>query len=159
MDLPSERKSIGSRWVYKVKLNSDGSIEHFKARLVVKGYSQIFGIDYEETFAPVTQYDSFRLILALAAHLNLELAQADVKSAFLHRNLKEDIWILSPPGISLSGKILRVKKLLYGLKQAPNESYNKLSSVLVEKGVYSNPFRSLWFYLLYNTNYTCCLCR
>jgi hypothetical protein len=72
--------------VYKVKLNSDGSIERFKSRLVVKGYSQISGI--EETFAPVTLYDSFRLIRALAAHYNLELAQADVKYAFLHRNLE-----------------------------------------------------------------------
>jgi hypothetical protein len=72
-DLPSERKSIDSRWVYKVKLNLDGSVEHFKAWLVVKGYSQIFAIDDEEMFAPVTRYDTFCLILALAAYHNLEL--------------------------------------------------------------------------------------
>jgi hypothetical protein len=105
-DLPPEKKGIGSRWVYKVKLTSDGSIKHFKARLVVKGYSQIPGIDYEETFVPVTQSDSFRLILALAGHHNLELAQVYVKFAFLLRNLKEDIWMLPPPSIGLSGKIL-----------------------------------------------------
>jgi hypothetical protein len=139
-DLPPERKGIGSRWVYKIKLNSDSSIECFKARLVVKGYYQISGIDYEETFVLVTRYDSFRLILALAAHHNLELAQADVKSAFLHCNLKEDIWMLPPPGIGLSGKILRLKKSLYGLKQAPNEWYDKLSSVLVEKGFIATHF-------------------
>jgi hypothetical protein len=132
-DLPPEQKGIGSRWVYKVKLNSDSSIECFKARLMVKGYSQISGIDYEETFVPVTWYDSFRLILALAAHHNLELVQADIKSAFPYRNLKEDIWMLPPPGIGLSGKSLCLKKSLYGHKQAPNKWYDKLSSVLLEK--------------------------
>jgi hypothetical protein len=77
---------------------------------------------------------------SLAAHHNLELAQADVKSAFLHGNLKEDIWMLPPPGIGLSGKILHLKKSLYGLKQAPNEWYDKLSSVLVEKGFIATHF-------------------
>jgi hypothetical protein len=107
---------------------------------VVKGYSQISRIDYEETFVPVTRYDSFHLILALAAHYNLELAQVDVKSAFLHGNLKEDIWMLPPPGIGLSSKILHLKKSLYGLKQAPNKWYDKLSSVLVEKGFIATHF-------------------
>jgi hypothetical protein len=139
-DLPIGRKGIGSRWVYKVKLNADGSIERFKAWLVVKGYSQISGIDYDETFAPVTRYDSFRLITALAALYNLELAQADVKSAFLYGELKEEIWMLPPPGIGLQGKILRLKKALYGLKQAPNEWYEKLSSVLAEQGFISTHF-------------------
>jgi hypothetical protein len=119
---------------------------------VVKGYSQISGIDYEETFAPVTRYDSFRPILALAAHYNLELAQADVKSAFLRGNLKEDIWMLPPPDIGLSGKILRLKKSLYGLKQAPNEWHDKLPSVLVETGFVVTHFDPCIFYLPYNTN-------
>jgi hypothetical protein len=73
---------------------------------VVKGYSQLSGIDYEETLALVTRYDSFHLILALAAYQNLELVQVDLKSAILHGNLKEEIWMLPPPGIGLSGKIL-----------------------------------------------------
>jgi hypothetical protein len=122
------------RWVYKIKLNADGSIERFKARLVVKGYSQLSGIDYDETFAPMTWYNSFQLITALAALYCLELTQTDVKTAFLYGELNEEIWILPPPDIGLQGKILRLKKALYGLKQAPNEWYKKPSSVLAEQG-------------------------
>jgi hypothetical protein len=139
-DLPIGRKGIGSHWVYKVKLKTDGSIQCFKAWLVVKSYPQISGIDYNETFVPVTRYNSFRLITALAILYNLELAQADVRSAFLYGELKEEIWMLPPPGIGLQGKILRLKKALYGLKQAPNEWYEKLSSVLVEQGFISTHF-------------------
>ena len=117
--VPKGRKLIGSRWVFKTKLNPDGSIERFKARIVVKGYSQISGIDYTETFAPVMRYDSLHLILALAAQLGLSLWQADIKTAFLNGDLKEEIWMLPPPGISLDGMALRLHKALYGLKQAP----------------------------------------
>jgi hypothetical protein len=139
-DLHPEKQGIGSRWVYTVKLNLDGCIECFKAQLVVKSYLPIFGIDYEETFVLVTWYDSFCLILALTAHHNLELAQVDVKSAFLHGNPKEDILILPPPAISLLGKVLCLKKSLYGLKQAPTEWSDKLLSVLVEKGFIATHF-------------------
>jgi hypothetical protein len=93
----------------------------------------------------MTRYDSFRLILAIVAHHKLELAQADVKFASLHRNLKENIWMLPPPGVGLSGKILRHKKSLYGLKQAPNEWYDKLSFVLVEKEFIATHFHPCIF--------------
>ena len=115
-DLPNERKPINSKWVFTVKLNSDGSVERYKARLVVKGYSQIAGIDYEETFAPVTRYDSLRLIMALAVNLGLFLEQLDIKTAFLNEDLDEEIWMIPPPGIGLEGKTLLLKKALYGLK-------------------------------------------
>src|SRR5258706_3660095 len=133
-DLPSGRKAINSRWVFKVKLNADGSIERYKARLVVKGYSQLAGIDYEETFAPVTRYDSLCLVIALAVNLGLVLEQLDIKTAFLNGELKEEIWMTPPPGIGLDGKVLLLKKALYGLKQAPLTWYEKLSSVLAQMG-------------------------
>ena len=87
-DLPKERKAINSRWVFTVKLNSDGFVERYKARLVVKGYSQVAGIDYEEIFAPVTRYDSLRLVIALAVNLGLLLEQLDIKTAFLNEDRK-----------------------------------------------------------------------
>src|SRR5258705_8186489 len=82
-DLPSGRKAINSQWVFKVKLNADGSIERYKARLVIKGYSQLASIDYEETFAPVTKYNSLCVVIALAVNLSLVLEQLDIKIAFL----------------------------------------------------------------------------
>ena len=87
-DLPSGWKAINSRWVFKVKLNADGLIEYYKARLVIKGYLQLAGIDYEETFSPVTTYDSLRLIIALAVNLGLVLEQLDIKTAFFNSKLK-----------------------------------------------------------------------
>jgi len=95
-DLPVGRKLVGSRWVFKVKRNSDGSVERFKARIVAKGYSQVEGLDYDETFAPVTRYDSLRLIIALALHLGLDMSQADIKSAFLNGDLNEEVWMMPP---------------------------------------------------------------
>ena len=86
-DLPSGRKPIGSRWVFKVKHNADGSVERHKARIFAKGYAQQEGLDYDERFAPMMQYDSLRHIIALATHLNLDMEQLDIKSAFLNGNL------------------------------------------------------------------------
>ena len=137
-ELPAGRKAIGSKWVFKVKLNADGSVERFKARLVCKGYSQISEIDYDETFAPVSRYDPLRLITALATHFNLDLHQLDIKTACLNRQLDEEILMSPPPGIRLSGKVLHLCKALYGLNQAPLKRYQKLSQVLSEKG-FSSP--------------------
>ena len=83
-ELPAGMKAIGSRQVYTTKLNKDGSIERYKARLVVKGYSQIAGVDYNETFAPVTRYDRLRLIISLTAHPDLRTSQLDIESAFTY---------------------------------------------------------------------------
>ncbi|KAL0307491.1 UNVERIFIED_CONTAM: Retrovirus-related Pol polyprotein from transposon TNT 1-94 [Sesamum angustifolium] len=89
VDLPTGRKTIGNKWVLKVKRKADGSIDKFKARLVLKGYTQKEGIDYEETLFPVVRFASVRLILAIVAHLDLELFQMDVKTAFLNGELDE----------------------------------------------------------------------
>jgi len=126
--------------VFKVKRNSDGSVERFKARIVAKDYAQVEGLDYDEMFAPVTRYDSLRLIIALALHLGLDMSQADIKSAFLNGNLNEEVWMMPPPGIGLDGKVLRLHKSLYGLKQAPLAWFEKLSSALTELGFLSCSF-------------------
>ena len=83
-ELPSHTKAIGVKWIFKTKLNERGEVDKHKARLVVLGYAQKYGIDYTEVFAPVARWDTIRLIMALAAHQNWDIYQLDVKSAFLH---------------------------------------------------------------------------
>ena len=118
-DLPDGRQAVGSKCVFQVKHNADGSVERYNARIVDRGYSQIECHDYNETFAPVTQYDCHLRILALATHLGLDTQQLDIKSAFLNGDLVAEICMIHPPGISVDGKILRLDKELYVVKQAP----------------------------------------
>ncbi|MCO5559828.1 hypothetical protein L7F22_013432 [Adiantum nelumboides] len=87
------KKFIGCRWVYKIKHNSDGSVSRYKARLVAKGYAQTYGIDYEEIFAPIAKMATIRAIIAVAASKSWILHQMDVKSAFLHGDLQEEVFM------------------------------------------------------------------
>jgi transposase InsO family protein len=122
-DLPPGRKAIACRWVFNVKpsLNGDGFVRKFKARLVVKGFSQRAGIDYNETFSPVAHQESFRIILALAAQHGLFLRQIDVVGAFLNGQIEDEIFMNQPEGFIMEGnerQVCKLKKALYGLKQA-----------------------------------------
>lgn len=119
-------KAIGCKWVYKRKRGSDGKVETFKARLVAKGFTQREGIDYEETFSPVAMLKSIRILLSIAAHLDYEIWQMDVKTAFLNGSLEEDIYMKQPDGFIEKGQehlICKLKKSIYGLKQA-SRSWN-----------------------------------
>ena len=118
--LPKGRKAIGSRWVFRVKETQDGEIERYKARLVAKGFSQKYGVDYEETYAPVAKFTSIRIVLSLAAKYTLKLHQMDVKTAFLNGGLDEDIYMAQPDGYVDADRpeyVCKLKKSLYGLKQ------------------------------------------
>ena len=137
VERPKGKNIIGVKWVFRVKYNSDGSINKYKARLVVKGYAQQPGVDYGETFAPVAQHDTIRLIIALAAHLGWKIFHLDVKSAFLNGDLEEEIYVNQPEGFIEEGKedkVYLLKKALYGLKQAPRAWYNKGDSYLTRQG-------------------------
>ncbi|KAL4038580.1 hypothetical protein IC575_002202 [Cucumis melo] len=103
VDIPQDRKVIGVKWVFRTKLNADGSINKHKARLVVKGYAQIFGVDYSDTFAPVARMDTIRLLFAIAAQKGWKLYQLDVKSAFLNGVLQEEIYVEQPEGCEKQG--------------------------------------------------------
>ena len=120
VDLPHGKSAIGYKWVYKIKTKSDGSIKRYKARLVAKGYAQEYGIDYEETFAPVARITSVRSLLAIAAVHQWPLFQMDVKNAFLNGDLTEEVYMQAPPGYSnCPDKVCLLHHALYGLKQAP----------------------------------------
>jgi hypothetical protein len=93
VEIPKGAKPVGCKWVYKIKRDSRGNIEKYKARLMAKGYTQIEGVDYNETFSPVLCKDSFRIIMALVAHFDLELHQMDVKTTFLNGDLEEDVYM------------------------------------------------------------------
>ncbi|KAI1006420.1 hypothetical protein K3495_g1801 [Podosphaera aphanis] len=120
--LPKDGNLVSCKWVFTIKQNPDGSIERFKARLVARGFSQIEGQDYTETFAPTVRMDTLRLFIAIVAAENLECSHFDIKNAFTESDLKEEIYLAPPPGISLpKGYVLRALKSLYGLKQAARD--------------------------------------
>ena len=112
-------KPIGCKWIYKRKRGIDGKVETFKARLVAKGYTQKEGFDYEETFLPVAMIKSIRILLAIANHMDYEIWQMDVKTAFLNGSLDETIYMVQPERFIEKGqekKVCKPQKSIYGLK-------------------------------------------
>ena len=137
VELPEGKTPIGCKWLYKPKINVDGSIEKLKARLVAKGYSQQEGIDFDDTFSPVAKLNTIRMLISLAKKHKWELHQLDVKSAFLNGELKEEIYLVQPERFVKRGQehlVCRLKKALYGLKQAPRSWYEKINSFFVQHG-------------------------
>lgn len=122
VDLPNGKEPIRLKWVFKIKHHADVSIQIYKARLVAKGYAKHQGIDYDETFLPISRFETVRTLFYLAATLSWPVYQFDVKSAFLNGDLEEEVHVSQPEGFVIrynKSKVYKLKKALYGLKQAP----------------------------------------
>nr|KYP33754.1 Retrovirus-related Pol polyprotein from transposon TNT 1-94 [Cajanus cajan] len=133
---PTNHPIIGTKWIFRNKLDEHGLVIRNKARLVAKGYNQEEGIDYEETYAPVARLEAIRMLLAYASIMDFKLYQMDVKSAFLNGFIQEEVYVEQPPGFENSefpNHVFKLKKALYGLKQAPRAWYERLSKFLLEK--------------------------
>ncbi|PKI50935.1 hypothetical protein CRG98_028665 [Punica granatum] len=136
VDLPTGCKPLGSKWIFKRKMKADGSIDKYKTRLVIKGYKQKEGLNYFDTYSPVTRINSIRMILAIAALRNLEVHQMDVKTAFPNGDLDEEIYMEQLEGFVAPGNKMKVCKLvksLYGLKQAPKQWHEKFDNAMISK--------------------------
>ncbi|KAJ0603580.1 putative RNA-directed DNA polymerase [Helianthus annuus] len=134
---PGKKKPVGCRWVFTIKYKPDGTIERYKARVVAKGYTQTYGIDYSETFSPVAKIDTIRVLFSIAANKDWPLLQFDVKNAFLHGELKEEVYMEAPPGFvedSNPRRVCRLKKSLYGLKQSPRAWFGRFSLAMKKYG-------------------------
>ncbi|KAL8126811.1 hypothetical protein AgCh_013925 [Apium graveolens] len=146
---PKNGSIIGTKWVYRNKMDENGIVTRNKARLVAKGYSQEEGIDYDETFAPVARLEAIRIFLAFAAHLNFKVYQMDVKSAFLNGELEEEIYVQQPPGFEdpeFPNFVYKLLKALYGLKHAPRAWYDTLSEFLLKHGFTRGTIDKTLFY-------------
>lgn len=135
VDLPPGATPIGLKWIFKIKRNADGTINKYKARLVAKSYVQQYGIDFEEVFAPVARIETIRLLISLAATNGWEIHHLDVKTAFLHGELKKTVYVSQPEGFESKGqesKVYKLHKALYGLRQAPRAWNTKLNQILME---------------------------
>ena len=134
-DLPEGKKAIGCKWVFAKKEGfPEKSDVRYKARLVAKGYAQKEGVDYNEVFSPVVKHTSIRVLLALVAQMDMELVQLDVKTAFLHGDLKEEIYMTQPEGFKVAGKekmVCKLEKSLYGLKQSPRQWYKRFDKFMI----------------------------
>ncbi|KAK2440388.1 putative mitochondrial protein [Trifolium repens] len=135
--LPAGKKAIAVKWVFKLKLNPDGSVAKYKARLVARGFLQREGLDYSEVYSPVARIETVRLVVALANARNWPMYHLDVKSAFLNGPLEEVVYVTQPPGFVSNEKkhmVYRLKKALYGLKQAPRAWNKRIDGFLVKQG-------------------------
>ena len=129
-------KIVGSKWVFRIKYNSDGSVSRYKVRLVAKGFHQTHGIDHTETFSPVVKASTVRVILSLAVLNQWVIRQVDVNNAFLNGILIEEVYMAQPEGFVDSTKpnhICKLNKALYGLKQAPRAWFDRFKDAMISK--------------------------
>ena len=134
VEAPKKNKIVGRKWIFKKEGPSSGVPPIYKARVVAKGYSQIKGVDFHQGFSPVVKHSSIRALLALVVMEYLELHQLDVKTAFLHGELEEQIFMKQPEGFEVAGKeshVCRLKRSLYGLKQSPRQWYKRFDSFMI----------------------------
>lgn len=160
VDLPPAVKPIRCRWIFKVKHNDDGSIERYDRRLVAKGYNQIEGLDYFDTYSPVAKLTTVRFIIALASINHWHLHQLDVNNAFLHGELQEDVYMTIPQRVphSKPNQVCKLTKSLYSLKQTSRKWYEKLIIILLSNGYKQSTSDASLFIKSVSSSFTVCLC-
>jgi hypothetical protein len=134
---PEGKSVVISRLLYKLKFATDGNIEKYKSRFVARGFSQVEGVDYDETFAPIARYTSINSVIYIAAEMGWKIHQMDVKTAFLNGLIQNEVYIEQPLGFEVHGRdshVCRLKKALYGLKQAPKAWYSMIDAYLPQLG-------------------------
>ncbi|KAK9031776.1 hypothetical protein V6N11_056065 [Hibiscus sabdariffa] len=146
VDRPHDKSTIGTKWVFRNKLDESGNIVRNKARLVAQGYTQEEGIDFDETYAPVARMEAIRMLLAFACHHEFKLFQMDVKSAFLNGFINEEVYVEQPPGFEdpkFPNHVFKLSKALYGLKQAPRACKGRMASSSIKLSTSKKSSRSL----------------
>ncbi|KAL2247235.1 UNVERIFIED_CONTAM: Retrovirus-related Pol polyprotein from transposon RE1 [Sesamum indicum] len=157
-ELPAGKKAIGSKWVYKLKLKPDGSMDRYKARLIAKGYNQIEGIDYNDSFSPIAKAVTIRTFLVVVCKQNWFLHQLDINNAFLHGFIDEDIYMKPPEGyIVPTGHICKLKRSLYGLKQASRQWNLEFTKQLEKIGFTQSKADHCLFTILTDAGFFCLL--
>jgi len=151
--LPPGKKTIGCKWVYKIKYHSYGIVERHKARVVAKGFTQLEGLDFLDTFAPFAKLTTLRLLLVVATTKNWILKQLDVNNPFLHGDIHEEVYMNPPPDLSLPfpQHVCKLQRSLYGLHQAGRQWYAKLSTFLLSNN-YSISVVGHSLFLKYNND-------
>jgi len=149
VDLSQGKQPVGCKWVFTIKHTHEGKVERYKARLVAKGFTQTYGIDYDETFAPVAKMNSVRTLISCAVNLDWNIYQMDVKNTFLHGDLYEEVYMHILPGFETNqtnGKVLRLHQSLYGLKQSPRAWFDRFRQSMLKRGyIQSNADHTLFF--------------
>ena len=133
VELPEGKKPLPCKWVYKKKFTSNDCKPKYKARLVAKGFKQQHGVDFDEIFSPVVKMTTLRTVLGLVAIEDMDLVQMDVKTAFLHGDLEEDVYMAQPEGYEQPGReqlVCKLNKALYGLKQGSRQWYQKFDTFM-----------------------------
>lgn len=140
VQLPQHRKVIGSKWIYKCKVDENGQLVRYKARLVAQGYCQKYGLDYDLVFAPVVKQTTFRAMLTLASTRKMLAKHIDIKTAYLYGQLQEEIYMRQPPGYEIGNQndVCRLRRSLYGLKQAARVWNERIDSVLKAMGFHQS---------------------
>ncbi|KAL0370961.1 UNVERIFIED_CONTAM: Retrovirus-related Pol polyprotein from transposon RE2 [Sesamum angustifolium] len=138
VEVPPNVDIVACRWVFTLKFRADGTLERYKARLLAKGFTQTYGVDYFETFSPVARFNSIRVLFSLAVNLSWPMYQMDIKNAFLYGDLNETVYMEQPPGYVAQGEkqrmVCKLKKAIYGLKQSPRAWFDKFCRIIGEFG-------------------------
>lgn len=147
---PEGKSLVTSRWIYKIKYAADGSIEKYKVRFMARGFSQKEGVDYEETFSPITKYASIKEVISIYSEMEWRIHQMDVNIYFLNGVIEEEVYIDQPRVFEVHGRkphVCRLNKALYGLKQAPHAWYSRIDAYLLGLGFTKSEVDSNLYYI------------